>query len=176
MNYLRALCLLGLSFLGIGLNAGQPAIVTLPPSTVTPPTPQQAPTEPKTTVKLSNQSGYSATVTYHYYKIPETSKSTSSLVIENKGTGSIDLLPNTQFSYALTSEGAKSPDTQVNTGDYSSGFYEIKPPATPFIVPIRIPTPPAPVLPVTPLTPAPAGQPTSASPTLSTTPVPSPKP
>lgn len=158
---------MGLSLLGTSLNAGQPASTTPPQPTMTQSAPQApaVPTEPKTTVKISNQSGYNATVTFHYYKIPENSNSTSSVVVENKGSKTIEVLPNTQFSYSVTLESTKSPDVQVNPGDYSSGFYEIRPPATPLLI-MRPPVP-APVAPAPMPAPAPA-------PTLPTPPAPKP--
>ena len=117
--------------------AGQPTTPSPVPQQQQKPAPAQpaAPAQPKTAVKVSNNSGYNATITYHYFKIPENNPTRSSTILEKGATAFLELLPNTSFSFSLTADGVKSPDVQINPGEYSSGFYEIKAPASPLIIP-----------------------------------------
>lgn len=139
MKILYAICaLLELGAFSMGLTAGQS---TTTPSAQTA-VPQQAqPVAPaKVSVKIMNRSGtptppgYNATITYHYYLVPEKSDSKASVIVPVDRETTIDLFPNTSFSYSLTSEGIKTADIQVNPGEYASGSYEIRPPATPLII------------------------------------------
>lgn len=147
---------------GTGIWAGLPPTPPLPPQAQPAVAQAQAPaqqvqTQPKTTVKISNNSGYNVTITYHYYKIPENNPTRSSAIIEKGASTTLELLPNTPFSFALTAEGAKSPDVQVNSGDFTSGSYDIKPPATPLVIPVLRPT----IVTPAPPPPAPAPVPTA---------------
>lgn len=148
--------------------AGGPA--TPPPSLQAQPTPApvaQASAQPKTTVKIANNSGYNAIITYHYYKIPENNPTHSSATLEKGGTTTppLELLPNTSFSFSLSAEGIKSPDVQVNPGEFASGFYEIKPPAAPLIIPVIRPAVIAPAAPApAPVAAMPQPQPTPPTP------------
>lgn len=183
MKILYAICaLVELGAFNIGLAAGQPPISTPPAQVAAPQQAQQA--AAKVSVKIMNRSGtptppgYNATITYHYYLVPEKSDSKASVIVPVDRETTIDLFPNTSFSYSLTSEGIKTADIQVNPGEYTSGSYEIRPPATPLIIQVaRSTTRTTPTQTTTQTTTstqaaAPAQQPTATVPVLPVLPMP----
>ncbi len=143
MKILYAICaLLELGAFSMGLAAGQPPVppAQVPPAQAAASQQAQQAAPAKVSVKVINHSrtqnapGYNATITYHYYLVPEKSDSKASVILPVDRDTTLDLFPNTPFSYALTSESAKTADIQVNPGEYASGSYEIRPPAAPLVI------------------------------------------